>query len=112
MVHRLGSTADFPNYYGQNSAALEECLSDLSWLSSSGYVLVIINSAKLLAKEPPSELTWLMTLLEEVCEEWSHPVSLGEEWDRPAIPFHVVFLDELSGSNALSPQIASLPTFQ
>ena len=108
VFEEFGKSLDFPGYYGRNSAALEECLNDLSWLSAHGYVLVITNPPLLLANEPPSELTWLMTLLERVSEEWSRPVGLGEEWDRPAVPFHVVFLEESSGNTALPPQIASL----
>ena len=109
VFEEFSKSLGFPDYYGRNSAALEECLIDLSWLSAPGYVLVITNSASLLASEPESELTWLLTLLERVCEEWSRPVSLGEEWDRPAVPFHVVFQGEPNEKTALPPQINSLP---
>lgn len=111
VLEEFGKSLNFPGYYGCNSAALEECLNDLSWLSASGYVILITNSSLILANETPAELTWLMTLLERVCQEWSRPVSLGEEWDRPAVPFHVVFLDESNGKAAFPPQIASLPKY-
>lgn len=109
VFEEFGKSLEFPDYYGRNSAALEECLNDLSWLSAPGYVLLITDSYSLLVSEPPSELTWLLTLLKKVCEEWSRPISIGEEWDRPAVPFHVVFLGESSEKTPFPPQIASLP---
>ena len=108
VFEEFGKSLDFPDYYGRNSAALEECLNDLSWLPAQGYLLVVTHSSLLLKNEPPSELTWLLALLERVCEEWSRPVRLGEEWDRPAVPFHVVFQDEPLGKTPTL-QIASLP---
>ncbi len=28
--------------------------------------------------------------MESVAQEWAAPVNLGESWDRPAVPFHLV----------------------
>ena len=108
MLKEFGKALSFPDYYGRNSAALEECLNDLSWLSAPGYVLVVANSSALLSGEPESEMTWLLKLLERVCEEWSRSVSLGEEWDRPEVPFHVVFQAEADEMTALPRQIGLL----
>jgi hypothetical protein len=41
LLRALASGLKFPNYFGHNWDALEECLSDLSWLGEqSGIVLV------------------------------------------------------------------------
>jgi RNAse (barnase) inhibitor barstar len=41
LLRALASGLKFPNYFGHNWDALEECLSDLSWLGQkSGIVLV------------------------------------------------------------------------
>jgi len=109
VFEEFGDSLKFPDYYGRNSAALEECLTDLSWIQSAGYVIVVANACLLLRDEPPSELTWLMALLDRVCKEWCHPISVGEEWDRPAVPFHVVFLSEPNGGATFPLQVASLP---
>jgi RNAse (barnase) inhibitor barstar len=110
VFKEFGESLGFPDYYGSNSAAIEECLNDLSWLPAPGYILVITNSSALLGGEPEPEMAWLMTLLERVCEEWSRPVSLGEEWDRPEVPFHVVFQLESNENNAVPRQISLLPS--
>jgi hypothetical protein len=33
----------------------------------------------------------MLRVLDRVAREWSEPIDLGESWDRPATPFHVVF---------------------
>lgn len=37
----------FPEYFGKNWDALDECLRDLSWIPSKGYVLVVRGSEHL-----------------------------------------------------------------
>lgn len=43
LLVALGGTFDFPDYYGANWDALEECLSDLSWYS--GPICLLIDHA-------------------------------------------------------------------
>jgi len=38
---RLGKTFDFPEWYGVNFDALQDCLTDLSWQEGSGWVLLL-----------------------------------------------------------------------
>ena len=39
----IAETFQFPKYFGKNWHALEECLSDLNWLSHSGVILNMLN---------------------------------------------------------------------
>jgi hypothetical protein len=41
MFEEIGSVLEFPDYFGRNWAALDECLADLSWLPASAYVLLV-----------------------------------------------------------------------
>ncbi len=107
LLQEFGVALRFPDYYGSNSAALQECMTDLEWLPADGYLLFLTDAGHLL-KHEPQEMPWLIGLLSEVCEEWSHPVALGESWDRPAKPFHVVF-QYRSNDAPLPAAIAALP---
>ena len=92
LFDRIGTAFEFPDYFGRNWAAFDECLSDLDWLPpASSYVLLIHQAARLLADEPPEQLRVLLGVLDKVSGEWASSIELGEWWDRPPRPFHVLF---------------------
>lgn len=90
MFIEFGRCFEFPEYYGCNSAAWNECLLDLSWFPGSSYI-AIVTSAEQLLSEDPQEMNWLMGKLHSICDEWSRPVAVGEPWDRTAVAFHFIF---------------------
>lgn len=49
LLAELGRVLDFPDYYGANWDALEECLADLSW--HDGALRLLITDADALADE-------------------------------------------------------------
>ncbi len=79
----------FPDYFGANWPALKDCLTDLDWLPADSYVVVVRNSDQLLAAEP-IERSSLLKAMVSTGEEWAAAVELGEWWDRPPRPFHLV----------------------
>ena|ERR1035437_1390290 len=109
MFDEFAAALQFPYYFGSNWAAFDECLADLAWLPATAYVLTIWDSAALLAKES-TEYEILFGILERVCVEWSTPIAVGESWDRPAVPFHVVFHSNLENSWDLPSRIAAVPS--
>ena len=38
----------------------------------------------------------VLSFLVRISEEWSVPVAQGENWDRPAIPFHTIVQTSLN----------------
>ncbi len=71
----------FPDYFGNNWDALDECLRDLDWLSGeNGYVLIVRNS----------EHQWRghNRMSGRFHASWS---LAGEEWARREKPFHLVY---------------------
>ncbi len=79
---------EFPDYFGHNWDALEECLADLEWLPAKGYILLITDAGRVL----PDDEAEYETFLEILCDA-------GETWGtgqagmcaRQATPFHVLF---------------------
>lgn len=68
----------FPQWFGRNWDALEDCLTDLSWRQASGYVLLLEGFA-----ESSSERGMLIDVLDAAAEFWA-----GERK-----PFFAVFVD-------------------
>jgi hypothetical protein len=91
LFNEFAAALQFPWYFGENASAFDECLADLGWLpAQSGYVLVITDPNDVLADTGEDLLAWLVGSLTHACEQWAQPIALGEWWDRPPVPFHVV----------------------
>lgn len=77
----------FPEYFGRNGDAFEECLRDLEWLPARGYVLAIANAESLLSQDSRDYDTFVDTMQ-----------TAGAEWatrrgsDASGTPFHVILL--------------------
>jgi len=108
LFREFAAVLQFPYYFGGNWDALAECLADLAWLPATGHVITILDSPDLLASEEASQLDQLLDLLESVCIEWSKPVVSGAPWDRPGVPFHVLFHSTPEDEGRLPERIASI----
>ncbi len=66
LLSAIGQALHFPEYYGANWDALEECLSDLSWHEGPVQLLIIH------VESIPAELVeTLEDLFAEVAAQWS-----------------------------------------
>jgi hypothetical protein len=71
LYDEFAAALQFPDYFGENWAAFDECLADLEWLPARGYVLLISNAVELLSEEPEKQFTTFVRILSEICAEWS-----------------------------------------
>lgn len=95
LFDEFAAALQFPLYFGENQDAFNECVAEMETLrAGEGYVVTITDPDQVLADAGSEELGWLVRSLEDAAEEWSQPVELGEWWDRPAVPFHVVLAGE------------------
>jgi hypothetical protein len=95
LFDEFAAALQFPRYFGENWAAFDECVAELETLpAGAGYVVVITEPDQVLSDAGAEELRRLVEALESAAMAWSQPVELGEWWDRPAIPFHVVLAGE------------------
>ena len=91
LFDEFAAALQFPYYFGENWAAFDECLSDMDWLPmGAGLVVVVFDPGEVLADAPKGELPVLVRRIAYAGETYSNPIDLGEWWDRPAVPFHVV----------------------
>jgi hypothetical protein len=79
---------DFPDYFGHNWDALEECLADLEWLPAKGYILLITEAAQVLPDDDEEYETFL-EILRDAGEAWGN--GQAGTSTRRATPFHVLF---------------------
>lgn len=84
ILDALARCFDMPRWFGHNWDALYDCLTDLSWLPASGYVLILLDAV------PDTEVAPILTdILTDCCEHWQ----------AQGVPFHV-FSDGVRGAAA------------
>ena len=76
---------EFPDYFGHNWDALEECLADLEWLPAKGYVILVTDAQEVISDD--DEYETLLEVLSDAGEAWSK----GQAGNGRATAFHVVF---------------------
>jgi barstar (barnase inhibitor) len=89
---RIGNALAFPEWYGVNFDALQDCLTDLSWHESSGWVLLLAGGDALQSCDGDGFATLLAVLR-----------AAAEYWQEQEVPFWV-FLDMRADG------LADLPT--
>ncbi|MDF2459138.1 MAG: putative Ribonuclease inhibitor Barstar (Modular protein) [Nitrospira sp.] len=87
LFSEFADAMDFPDYFGHNWDALEECLTDLEWLPGKGYVLLVTAAEQILAGDEEEFATFL-EVLSDTGEAWASGQE-GVEGKR-AKPFHTV----------------------
>lgn len=97
----IGAGLQFPQYFGENQAALAECITDMSWLPAEAYVVVVADAIRLLEHDSDDRFAMLVETFSEAGPEWATPIERGEWWDRPARPFHVVLQVEAESREEL-----------
>jgi RNAse (barnase) inhibitor barstar len=110
LFTEFARVVNFPEYFGHNWDALEECLADLEWLPAKGYVLLLTDAEQILRQDEGDYAT-LLEVLSDAGEAWaSGQAGMGE---RPVTPFHVLFAVTERGKASRAhwgmPEILTLP---
>ena len=66
---RFARALRFPDWFGGNWDALQDCLSDLSWLRAEGYLLLLDDVAEWRAADPES-FGITLDILEQAGNAW------------------------------------------
>ena len=82
FIRALQRDLAFPEWFGGNLDALNDCLSDFSWQPAPGYVIVLTGSTALRAN--PTSLAAFNEVL----------ASAVDVWRARAIPFRVFYVDD------------------
>jgi RNAse (barnase) inhibitor barstar len=97
LLDEFARGLEFPEYFGKNWDALEDCLTDLEWLSAEAFVLIIMNADQLLKKHQ-AEMKTFAGILASAAGRWVAA-------DPPA-SFHCVFQCEPGSVEDLKHRLA------
>ena len=84
LFAELAKALEFPDYFGHNWDALEECLADLEWLPAKGYLLFFTDAEQILPDDEEEFATFL-EVLNDAGEAWA-----SGQTEKRAKPFHSV----------------------
>ena len=77
LFNEVSAACQFPYYFGENYAALAECLGDLDWLNASRFVLIVSRFSEVLADEPIEMAAFSRTLATGI-EEYNNSKEHAE----------------------------------
>lgn len=97
----LAAALQFPDYFGENWAALDECLADLEWLPARAYAILVTDAERVLAAEESDAVGAFVALLGDSAESWASPRGSGS-YSRVA-PFHSVL--QVGSHDGLAPAL-------
>jgi len=83
LLTEISIVCKFPDYFGNNWNAMEDCLIDLEWLPAAGYQLIWRNASKLFLSSPEDFLVFL-----DICK------SASEFWQKQGKQFQLVIADD------------------
>jgi hypothetical protein len=86
----VGAALQFPAYFGENWPALNECLTDLSWLRGPAYVLCVTDAQLLFRDDEFDSLPTLLKLVDSAGVAWAQPTDEDKPWGHGSVPFHLV----------------------
>ena len=89
LFDEIAAALQFPYYFGENWAALDECIQDLDWLPGRGYLFIILQSHIVLRDGPEEDFAVFLRILDSACRFWAKGDTAGP-WDKPPTPCHVI----------------------
>lgn len=89
LFAEFAESLEFPDYFGNNWAAFDECLNDLDWLPGDAYLLLIEDIDEVMKISDNIFKIFIETLSRSV-HEWTEGRNY-DDFPTPPTSFHVVF---------------------
>ena len=91
LLDEFASAFQFPDYFGENWDALDDCITDFSWLKEKKYVLVIADLNLVLSEIPNKyEIRKIfIDLLKTAKEYWNNPAQLDQWFGHIYVDFDI-----------------------
>lgn len=108
LFREFADKLQFPDYFGFNWDAFDECIADLDWLGYDNYV-VVVNSAFLILNGEKDRRSSFFNIINDVGSEWAEIYKENPWFDYPKkpIPFHVILVGTDEEKRKIIKQIES-----
>lgn len=99
LFEEFATKLSFPDYFGYNWAAFDECINDLSWLPSKAYILMI-NDSDTIESTCFTDFRTLVKIMMHTINEWTQGRNFNN-FPTPPTPFHVYFFHSTEIKNLI-----------
>jgi hypothetical protein len=91
LHNEVAAALQFPNYYGENWNAMDECITDLDWMPADWYLIHVSTIEDVLSGDEGSFSIFLRVLL-DAGRVWANPETRGLADTEEAVkkPFNVI----------------------
>ncbi|MCC7363153.1 MAG: barstar family protein [Dehalococcoidia bacterium] len=96
VMTEMSASFQFPLYFGNNWAALQDCLGDATWLDQSDHtiIMIITDASEVLADSPEvDKLTYLIEVVQRIIRRFESEGCPSRFGTSLPIPFHLVLQD-------------------
>ena len=89
LFDEVAAALQFPYYFGENWAALDECLADMEWIQAEVCVIFVSRASLLLHNGRPQEVDSFLQLLARVATQFGREQTSGIDSHLKGL--HIVF---------------------
>ena len=105
ILYNIGVAFKFPDYYGKNWDAFNDCITDLDWISAEYYLLLINNADKI--ESQGENFSIFFNILEDAAKVWKKgndffPIAI------PPTPFNIILNTSLKKGDAIVQKISTI----
>ena len=90
FLFEIGRAFGFPEHYGMNMSALDDCLNDLDWIEKDNYVLVINNNESFIIDSHDDRVA-AIEFLNEIADEWKNYAGEDNDEYRKKSDFVIIY---------------------
>lgn len=107
LFDEVSASLQFPYYFGENWAAFDECIADLSWLPADDYLICITAAEETLVDDPEAFQTFIR-VMQNVAIGWSEGTADMVVAGRSRAPFYVLMQVSGGSESLVAHRIAEL----
>ena len=89
LFDEFAAAFQFPDYFGENWDAFNECINDLDWISAKGY-FIFISCFDLFLKSYEQDLKIFVEVMEAAGKSWTNAENENANWEKLSTPFHII----------------------
>ena len=89
IFNEFSAAYQFPEYFGHNLDAFDECMNDLDWINANAFVLLLMNFDEMIVNNKAEDIKILIKTLFNTCLNWKDGSEDG--FQKSGTPFHIIF---------------------